>query len=98
MPVRSDYLLRSQVHRSPQRLGSIDHPQDLSFLDRPWYYDEEKDNTQGGRNTEIEEWKRSYESDDTLEYDSEDTLLEGGEGKEKDPLEPFVNPAKNYSV
>jgi hypothetical protein len=97
MPVRSDYLLRSQVYRSPQRLGSIGHPQDLSFLDRPWYY-EEADNTWGGRNAEIEKWERSYESDDTLDYESENTLVGGGEVEEKDSLELFVNPAKKYSV
>jgi hypothetical protein len=97
MPVRSDYLLRSQVHRSPQRLGSIGHPQDLSFLDGPWYY--ATDESSHRRDSVSREWKKSYESDDTLEQESENTLV-AGEEVEEEELRPesSIHPAREYSV
>jgi hypothetical protein len=98
MPVRSDYLLRSQVHSSPQRLGSIGHPQDLSFLDGPWYYETDEERA-SRRESASGVWEKSYESDDTLENSSEVTVVAGDEeeGEEHKP-EPSVHPARKYSV
>jgi hypothetical protein len=101
MPVRSDYYTRSQVHTSPQRLGSIDHPQDLSFLDRPWhYYDGEREGEELRQDSVLgageQAWQRNYESDDTLKYGSEDTLVHEGGGRVD--IEQFKDLVRKYSV
>jgi hypothetical protein len=99
MPVRSDYFTRSQVHRSPQRLGSLEHPQNLFFLDEPWYYDAERESEELREDSVLgtgEPWQKDYESDDTLKYESEDTLIYE---EERDVgTQPLENPVKKYSV
>jgi hypothetical protein len=99
MPVRSDYFTRSQVHHSPQRLGSLDHPQDISFLDGLWYYDAEREGEELREDSVLgagETWMKDYESDDTLKYESDDTLIYEGEGDVGTQM--LENPVKKYSV
>jgi hypothetical protein len=97
MPVRSDYFTRSQVHRSSQRLGSIDCPQDLSFLDGPWYYESKKERLGRVDLVSGKEWKKSCESNDTLEYESEDTVVYEREG-DVEIEQPSEHPARTYAV
>ncbi|CAG5161676.1 uncharacterized protein ALTATR162_LOCUS6072 [Alternaria atra] len=80
MSVASNHYMRSQVHRSPRKLESINGSQDLTFLDQPWYY--EKDDSWGritastnrSRWNEGESASSMSQLENTFE-DSQQTLL-----------------------